>query len=142
VRHQHRRWKGRAPSASAGDIFEHALLGEPAHRSREFDPRTDRKTLQLCRQIHRALILAVGGELPGNLSVESVEPLGSASQLLVRVVIHESTPAALSDAMIQLNERTGAVRALISRSIHRKRAPNLTFVAIPIGATAETGGWP
>jgi ribosome-binding factor A len=114
-------------------------MGE-TDRSRAFDPGTDRKTLQLCRQIHRALMMAAGDELPGNVSVDSVEPMGTATQLLVRVIVNESTPAALAEAMDQLNRRAAPLRALICRSIHRKRAPALHFVAMPRDVGSNSGG--
>lgn len=142
MRHHHRRWKGRARDASAEDLFERALLGERAPHSKSFDPRTDRKTLQLCRQVQRVLMVASGDELLGDLSVESVEPMGGASQLLVRVVMRNASQAAIADAMARLRERSGTLRALVAQSVSRKRTPSLTFVVVPEISITDQGDQP
>ncbi len=89
---------------------------------RRADPRHDHKTLQLCRQVQRALSLELA-----DVSVEAVEPMGSATQLLVRVGV----PAAASAAEVvgRLTGRTPHLRAAVAAAISRKRVPTLTFVA-------------
>jgi hypothetical protein len=86
VKHHKRSWAGRARDASAKMEFAQALFGEETSR-RPFDAGTDRKTLQLCRQIERALILALSGECGDDVLrevfVESVEPMGGISRLPV-----------------------------------------------------------
>lgn len=83
------------------------------------------KDQQLCRQVQRALSLALEGEL-GEVTIVDVRPLAGCARLLVRVLIPaESTPTVLA----RLRERCGALRAEVARSISRKRAPELTFVA-------------
>lgn len=97
-----------------------------------FDPRSDRKTLQLCRQVYRALSVELGGdgdEALREVSVEAVEPLGGAGQLLVRVVVPVGVPPL--EVMARLEARTPALRASVASAICRKRVPMLTFVAVP-----------
>ena len=147
MRHRNRRWKGRAREASAEDLFERALLGESAQGESaqpggSFDPRTDRKTLQLCRQVQRTLMMLLAEETLGDLSVQSVEPMGGPSQLLVRLVLLDASPSALAEAMSRLQERSGALRARVAQSISRKRAPSLFFVAVPYASNSDEGGPP
>lgn len=89
--HRNRAWKGRARDVSAELMFERALRGDETRDRKSFDPRVDRKTLQLCRQVQRALMLALGGECGDEvlreIYIESVEPMGSPSQLLVRIAL-------------------------------------------------------
>ncbi len=135
-------WKGRAGGArGASDeaLFELALRGAEDSERSLFDPRTDRKTLQLCRQVQRALMLALAGECGDDLlrdvSVDAVAPAGGAGgtgHLLVRV----SVPAGASvmETLARLNSRSGQLRAIVASSICRKRVPMLSFVAVPSSA--------
>ena len=138
MRKRRRPWKGRAGAAqsrsqSAEELFEQSLRDEGCEPRSAFDPRTDRKTLQLCRQVQRALMLALAGECGDEqlreVSVDSVEPIDGAGHLLVRV----NVPAYLSvpDVLLRLNERTGKLRALVAGSICRKRVPMLSFATAP-----------
>jgi len=144
VSNRNRSWKGRgrgAPShdASAEKLFELALHGEEETGKREFDPRTDRKTLQLCRQVQRALMLALAGECGDDLlrdvSVDSVDPAGGAGHLLVRVNVPRDMQ--MLEVLARLNSRSGQLRAIVAGSICRKRVPMLSFIAIP---AIEGGG--
>jgi ribosome-binding factor A len=141
VRHQNRRWRGRARDASAQEMFERALLGEESDSRKPLDPRQDRKTLQLCRQVQRTLMLALAGECGDevlrDVYVESVEPIGGASELLVRVALSGNASVSAIDVMARLQERSGKLRAEIARAICRKRVPRLSFVAV-----AMEGGRP
>jgi hypothetical protein len=144
VRHHKKPWKRRADRAAADSVFEQALLGlsEPAEESRKH-PREHRKTMQLCRQVQRALMLALGGEcndeMLRDVYVESVEPLGGAAHLLVRVVIPAPGSATALEVTTRLNERAVTLRALVTQSICRKRAPMLSFMAVPPGGHAGKG---
>ena len=113
--------RGRAEMASAQDAFERALRGEGSRPERVFDAGSDRKTLQLCRQVQRALMLA-------DVPVESVEPMGGAGQLLVHVALAAEESA--TDALVRLHERAPMLRAAVARSICRKRVPGLSFVIV------------
>lgn len=143
---RNRSWKGRARDASSRDfsaesLFERALRGEASEIRKPFDPRTDRKTLQLCRQVHRALILALAGECADeqlrDVSVDSVDAAGGGGHLLVRV----NVPGGLSvvEVLARLNSRAGKLRAIVAASICRKRAPMLSFVAVPVRHGSQGG---
>ena len=131
--------RGRARGAhsrgqSAEVLFEQALRGHEGESGRAFDPRSDRKTLQLCRQVQRALAGECGDEVLRDVSVDSVEPAGGAGHLLVIVSVPRLWP--VIEVVARLNDRAGKLRAIVAGSICRKRTPMLSFVAVP----AMTGG--
>jgi hypothetical protein len=113
--------------------FEQALLEEETSERRPFDPQQDRKTLQLCRQVERALSLALadcGDEAIREASIESVVPMGSASQLLVRVVLPGHAHTNALEATAKLQAHAAKLRFAVAQSICRKRVPALSFFAI------------
>jgi len=136
----HKRRARGARGLSPGVLFEQALFGAESETSPQFDPRADRKTLQLCRQVQRALIMALAGECDDDLlrdvSVDSVDPAGGAGHLLVVVSVPVSLPVV--EVLARLNDRAGRLRTLIARAICRKRVPMLSFAAVPAGG----GGMP
>lgn len=102
----------------------------PDHGSgRRFDPRRDRKTLQLCRQAERALTVELAHAVDVAVVVDGVEPIGSAGQLLVRVTVPPSVDPA--GVWAQLETRSPQLRAAVAAAVCRKRAPALTFVVLP-----------
>jgi ribosome-binding factor A len=135
VSHQRKKWKGHAPDATADVVFERALLGEERSKRRLFNPREDRKTQQLCQQVRRALMLALAGECDDevlrDVYVDSVEPMGNGSQLLVCVAVPATVGLSALDVLARLNARSARLRAIVARSISRKRVPGLSFAAIP-----------
>jgi ribosome-binding factor A len=114
-------------------LFEQALLGDEFESKKIFDPRADRKTLQLSRQVQRALMQALAGEcgddLLRDLSVESVEPAGGAGHLLVHVIVPRQI--SVPEVMSRLALRSARPRTIVAGSICRKRAPMLSFIAVP-----------
>ena len=144
VSHRKRERRGRAPNATAELLFEDALFGAGRSAGKSFDPRTDRKTQQLCQQVRRALMLALAGECDDDVLrevyIDSVDPMGSGSQLLVCV----SAPVAMGirplDVLARLNDRSSKLRAIVARSICRKRVPGLSFVAVPQLHESGEGG--
>ena len=132
MRHSKKSRRGRARGPSEDALFERALMGESSD-GRKFDPRGDRKTLQLCRQVQRALAMAVAGECADevlrDVYVEAVEPLGGAGQLLVRVIAPRGV--APVEVMARLGAATPRLRALVAAEICRKRVPMLSFVVVP-----------
>lgn len=100
-------------------------LGEGDNATQGRHRRTGHKDLQLCRQVQRALMLALDGDL-ADLLIADVTPVAGCTRLLVQVVIPEGGTAQVLE---RLRERSGHLRAQVARSIHRKRAPELTFVA-------------
>jgi ribosome-binding factor A len=139
VSYRKRHWKGRAQDATADKVFARALMGDRSEREVSFDPRNDRKTQQLCRQVERALMLALAGEcndpLLREVFVVSVEPMGGASQLRVSVTVPSDISA--WDVLARLEERSARLRAIVARSICRKRVPGLSFVVVPQGGRHE-----
>jgi ribosome-binding factor A len=114
-------------------LFEQALRGDETTARRPFDPRGNRKTLQLCRQVQRSLMLALAGEcgdeLLRDVSVDSVDPAGGAGHLLVRVNVPRDL--SVTDVLVRLNDRSAKLRAIVAGSICRKRVPMLSFIAVP-----------
>ena len=107
------------------------------------DPRSDghanaprgpgRKALQLCRQVAEALdavFAGCGDEVLNGLCVTGVKPNPHAGRLLVTVA---ATPAAepvpVTVAQERLGRAAGMLRSEVAAAIHRRRAPELTFVA-------------
>jgi ribosome-binding factor A len=121
-------------NASADILFEQALLGNEFESKKPFNPRADRKTLQLCRQVQRAVMQALAGEcgddLLRDLSVESVNPAGGAGHLLVHVIVPRAVSVA--EVMNRLDDRSARLRSIVANSICRKRAPMLSFIAVPM----------
>lgn len=142
--HRNRAWKGRARDVSAELMFERALRSDETRDRKSFDPRVDRKTLQLCRQVQQALMLALGGECGDEvlreIYIESVEPMGSPSQLLVRIALSSTAGVPSLQVLARLNDRSARLRAIVAQSICRKRAPNLTFIAVVADAESPQGG--
>jgi ribosome-binding factor A len=134
VRKSRKRYRGHARRAGAEIEFERALLGEDSGERKPWDPRTDRKTLQWCQQIKRALMLALAGECGDDILrdviIEAVEPIGGAGQILVHVIIPRPNTV---DGFARLNARTAILRAIVAQAICRKRVPGLSFVAVPEG---------
>jgi hypothetical protein len=144
VSHHRKKWKGRAPDATADVVFERALLGDQRSSGKEFNAREDRKTLQLCQQVRRALMLALAGECSDDVLrevyVDSVEPMGNGSQLLVRVSIPTTVGLRPWEVIGRLDDRSARLRAIIAQSICRKRVPGLSFVPVPHMPETPAGG--
>lgn len=94
-----------------------------------------RKKLQLCRQVHHALMWALGA---GNAddclafcSVESVEPLPGGNRMLVKIGV----PADLAIATVteRLAQSATTLRAEVAQAITRRKVPELLFLPIPAG---------
>jgi hypothetical protein len=117
-------------------LFEQELTDRPPARGRA---KADHKTAQLCRQVERAISLALAGEcgddLLRELQLDGVEPMGSASQLLVRLRVPAAL--ALADVLPRIEAQAATLRCLVTRAICRKRVPTLTFICLSV---AEGGG--
>ena len=138
---RNRKWNRCARGAA--DEFVDALLGRD-ETEKHFNPASDRKTLQLCRQVQRAISMALAGECADevlrDVYVDSVVPTGGAAQLLVKVVIPRHAALEWSDVLQRLNAQSGRLRAIVARSINRKRTPNLTFIVISESTSVDEGG--
>ena len=82
--------------------------------------------------MQRALTLAAAGD---DVSIDAVEPMGTAAQLLVRIGVPPT--ASPAEVVARLNGRAPQLRAAIASAISRKRVPTLTFVAVPTGSGVD-----
>jgi ribosome-binding factor A len=95
--------------------------------------RGNRKALQLCRQVQRALGFALSDcddEVLASLYVESVEPAPNEKHLMVTVspLDPDIEP---EDALVRLHRVIGRLRSEVASDIHRKRVPELSFRCLP-----------
>ena len=92
--------------------------------------RAEQKARQLCRQVQRALNLALAerGSDPclEQLYVDDVTPAPGCGHLLVHFVVPASR--SLPDALASLRREAPRLRAQVARAISRKQAPELSFV--------------
>jgi ribosome-binding factor A len=125
----HKNWDhDRAQGARRHDEDEFANFFKDSRKKRQ-----DHKTAQLCRQVHRTLIVAMSAlpeEALLELSVLDVRPAPDASTLAV--VLQKRSDTLFSSAQVYeaLERMRGRLRTLVTQSIHRKRAPELTFVLV------------
>ncbi|MCW5978861.1 MAG: hypothetical protein KIT09_12325 [Bryobacteraceae bacterium] len=102
--------------------------------------QAERKAQQFCRQVQRALNLALADRSPGNglndVFVEEVLPAPDCGRLLVYVLIPAQRPVA--GVIRELDRETPRLRSEVATAISRKRAPELCFVpACPNGGDDE-----
>lgn len=101
--------------------------------NRNSAPEPDRKTLQLCRQVERALSLALAeshNDLLLDLQLEGVIPLQGAGHLLVRVSTRHDKPIEVLQALQADSPR---LRTAAAESITRRKAPELSFQIVQPG---------
>jgi ribosome-binding factor A len=96
----------------------------------------ERKARQFCRQVQRALNLALADQHAddglNDLFVEDVSPAPDCGHLLVHVVIPRNQPVA--EALGGLRKAAPRLRSEVAMATARKRAPELSFVpAYPAG---------
>ena len=97
-------------------------------------PRPDRKTLQLCRQVERALVFALaesGDELLLDVQVEAVLPAPNSGHLLVQVSTRHAQPFEVLNA---LQQDTPRLRIEAAQAITRRKAPELSFQIVVSGS--------
>ncbi len=125
------KWQKRRNRAaeSVDPEFAEALLGNSPERS-STDRKVLRKTQQFCRQVQRALNLALASgdsQMQGcEIFVDEVSPAPDCGHLLAHIVVSGSCP--ISEAMAWLRENRPWLRTEVAMSIARKRAPELAFV--------------
>jgi ribosome-binding factor A len=108
--------------------------------------RRDHKTAQLCRQVFRAVSLALsecGDERLRELIVHDVAPAPDASRLLVRVgwsaAAASSSQVGVMKVLASLNDAGGFLRREVAAAITRKRAPELMFTFAAAFGGEEVG---
>ena len=114
--------------------FEQALE-ETEHRHRARGRRLEQKTLQLCRQVQRALNLALAADgVLDDVFVVGVSAASGCGRLVAHVAVPRSQSA--DAALEELRDRAPRLRAIVAGYISRKRAPELIFVVAPPGHDA------
>lgn len=117
--------------------FEQALE-ESEYQLSDRGRRIEQKTRQLCRQVQRALNLALAGELTGDVLddvfVVEVVAMAGCGRLLVQVAI--PTGQVASAVLAELRSHSPRLRSIVAGYISRKRAPELSFVVVPLGIDA------
>lgn len=92
--------------------------------------QSERKARQFCRQVQRALNLALADRHAddglNDLFVEEVSPAPDCGHLLVHVVVPADRP--LADALSALRQDAPRLRTEVAMAITRKRAPELSFI--------------
>jgi ribosome-binding factor A len=119
--------------------FAEALSGGESQRLSS-ERQAQRKARQFCRQVQRALNLALegrsGDEHINGLFVEEVSPAPDCGRLLVHVVVPVGRP--VSDSIAALQRETPRLRSEVATTITRKRAPELSYVPVlPVGDDDE-----
>ena len=131
--------RNRRPKRFADDVdreFAQALVGHlPDNLSS--GKHVERKTRQFCRQVERALNLALAERSTeddlNEVFVDAVAPAPHCGHLLVHVIIPASRP--VNEALSALRREAPRLRSEVAAAIARKRAPELSFVpAFPGGS--------
>jgi ribosome-binding factor A len=110
-------------------VFVDALAEASSHGASR-QRQGERKAQQLCRQVQRALNLALaeGSAEVDDLFVDAVVA-EQGGPLIVHVVVPAGRP--VGEALAALRRDAPRLRADVARAITRKRAPELAFVAVP-----------
>ena len=137
MKHRNRRPKGSADFIDPE--FAQALGGGTSDRFSS-GRQVERTARQFCRQVQRALNLALADRHADDgldaLFVEDVSPAPDCGHLLVHVVVPAERTVA--EALSALRADAPRLRSEVAAAITRKRAPELSFVpAAPIGGDDE-----
>jgi ribosome-binding factor A len=107
--------------------------------------KSDRKAMQLCRQVLRAVEHALGirpliDQLPDCLVV-AVLPAPNTSQLLIQVAVSTEFQGNQPDEILAvLSAANGLIRSEVARSIHRRKTPSLIFQIVPYASPQDPDG--
>jgi ribosome-binding factor A len=132
-----RKSKGREASSSVDPDFAAALEGDSFSKD-SAARRAEHKARQLCRQVQRALNLALaergGDPILEQVYIDDVTPAPGCGHLLAHFV---APPDPLvSDVLASLRRETPWLRAQVAAAISRKHAPELSFVpAMQLGGS-------
>jgi len=130
VKRRKRRGKG---AEFVDPDFAEILYGEGSG-SRSDSRQVQRKTQQFCRQVQRALNLALADSsvagIGCDLFVDEVSPGPDCGYLLVHIVVPDGY--SVVDAMSALRSDASRLRSEVAMAIARKRAPELCFVPVSV----------
>jgi ribosome-binding factor A len=88
---------------------------------------SNRKALQLCRQVERTLTVALEGELLRDLTVEAVVPAPDSSRLLITLRYHGPDTVKTAELHDALHASHAKLRGEIAADLHRRKTPDFTF---------------
>lgn len=119
--------------------FAAALEGDSSKKD-SASRRAEHKARQLCRQVQRALTLALAerGSDPNleQVYIEDVTPAPGCGHLLAHFVM--PVGASLPEVLASLRQETPWLRAQVAAAISRKHAPEISFVpAMHVGGCDE-----
>src|SRR5437764_14319167 len=80
---------------------------------------SNRKALQLCRQVERALSVALEGDILRDLFVQAVTPAPDSSRLLVVFTYHGPASISGGEVLTALQSACAKLRGAIAAAIHR-----------------------
>ena len=120
----------RSESSSFVDPDFAEALGGRTGASMSQGQQRQRKAQQFCRQVQRALNLALADRHEDDglneLFVDDVTPAPDCGHLLVHVVVPGNR--SVMDALTSLRHDAARLRSEVAMTISRKRAPELSFV--------------
>ena len=125
-----RRFLGKPPAGLCSELMSEDGIDPRLQSKRSQGKATNRKALQLCRQVERAFSAILEGEILRDLTVQAVVPGPDSSRLLVTLVYHgpaKFTSAAVLDA---LHASYARLRREVAKSIHRRKTPELSFQVV------------
>ena len=101
----------------------------------------DRKSMQLCAQVRRALEYGVDEVLEGSalISISDVVPAPNTSHLMV--IVQPLGELSFEDSLelqAKLANNSSRLRTLVSESIHRRKTPTLSFSVLPSVSNAPS----
>ena len=131
LKQQNRRGKG---AEFVDEDFAEILFGEKDN-NRSGHRQAQRKAQQFCRQVQRALNLALSDSgvagIGCDLFVEEVSPGPDCGHLLVHIAVQDG--CSVAEAMSALQRDASRLRSEVAMAITRKRAPELSFVPVLLG---------
>jgi len=133
-RQDRRRRSAELPDSHLDADFAEILFREKDN-NRSGNRQAQRKTQQFCRQVQRALNLALTDsgvtDIGCDVFVDEVSPGPDCGHLLVHVVVQDGFSVA--DVMGALRRDALRLRSEVAMAITRKRAPELSFVPVFMG---------
>jgi ribosome-binding factor A len=135
--HRNHRCRRRDLSSERADFLQ-SLRGERSSRNSNKD---DHRATMFCRQVQRALTLALAGdvhdEMLQQLSVESVQPAPTCNHLLVQLGVPAGLSAPIGEWLARLERVKPVLRRAIAQTSSRKRVPDLSFMLVSPEAGQE-----
>ena len=122
-----------------GELHEDDGIDPKIYFKNKLNRKGDRKTQQLCQQVARALNLCLNDcddPIVQLMYLVNVIPAPDSSCLMVHVEC-DNSEYQHADAMMAIRNQTARLQFEISRSINRKRVPNLIFSVSMAGGSID-----